>query len=67
MPPYCWSQDGSRRLLSCRRIVFLSEKSRSLWKDKNGLYNSIQYKIQVLKNEYGLSEEKIVNELIENY
>jgi hypothetical protein len=37
------------------------------WKDKNGLYSSIQYKIYVLKNEYGLSEEEIVDELFEEY
>ena len=37
------------------------------WKDKNGLYSSIQYKIHVLKNEYGLSEEEIVDELFEEY
>jgi len=37
------------------------------WKDKNGLYRSIQYKIHVLKNEYGRSEEEIANELFEEY
>jgi len=37
------------------------------WKDKNGLYGSIQYKIHVLKNEYGLSEQEILDELFENY
>jgi len=37
------------------------------WKDKNGLYSSIQYKIHVLKNEYGLSEQEILDELFENY
>jgi hypothetical protein len=37
------------------------------WKDKNGLYGSIQYKIHVLKNEYGLSEQQIIDELFENY
>jgi hypothetical protein len=37
------------------------------WKDKNGLYSSIQYKIHVLKNEYGLSDEEIVDELFEQY
>jgi hypothetical protein len=37
------------------------------WKDKNGLYCSIQYKIHALKNEYGLSEEEIVDELFEQY
>jgi DNA-directed RNA polymerase specialized sigma24 family protein len=37
------------------------------WKHKNGLYSSIQYKIHVLRNEYGLSEEEIVDELFEEY
>ena len=37
------------------------------WKDKNGLYTSIQYKIYVLKNEYGLSEQQIIDELFEEY
>ena len=37
------------------------------WKDKKGLYSSIQYKIHVLKNEYGLSEQEILDELFENY
>lgn len=37
------------------------------WKDKNGLYSSIQYKMHVLKNEYGISEQRIVDELFENY
>jgi hypothetical protein len=37
------------------------------WKHKNGLYSSIQYKIHVLKNEYGPSERQILDELFENY
>lgn len=37
------------------------------WKDKNGLYSSIQYKMHVLKNEYSVSEEEIVDELFEQY
>jgi hypothetical protein len=37
------------------------------WKDKNGLYSSIQYKIHVLKNEYGISEQEILDELFEEY
>jgi len=37
------------------------------WKDKNGLYSSLQFKIHVLKNEYGLSEREILDELFENY
>lgn len=37
------------------------------WKDKNGLYGSIQYKMDVLKNEYGLSERDIVDDLFANY
>lgn len=37
------------------------------WKDKNGLFKSIQWKICVLKSEYGLSEQRIVDELFENY
>jgi hypothetical protein len=37
------------------------------WKDKNGVYSSIQHKMHVLKNEYDLSEQTIVDELFENY
>jgi hypothetical protein len=37
------------------------------WKHKNGLFQSIQSKIHVLINEYGLSEEEIANELFEEY
>jgi len=37
------------------------------WKDKNGLHRSIQYKIHVLKNEYCLSEQQIIDELFEKY
>ena len=37
------------------------------WKDKNGLHSSIQYKIQVLKSEYDLTEQEILDELFENY
>jgi hypothetical protein len=37
------------------------------WKDKNGLYSSIQYKTHVLKSEYGISEEEIADELFEKY
>jgi hypothetical protein len=37
------------------------------WKDKNGLYSAIQYKIHVLTNEYGLTEEEIAIELFEEY
>jgi len=37
------------------------------WKHMNGLYKSIQYKIHVLKDEDGLSEQRIVDELFENY
>ena len=37
------------------------------WKDKNGLYSFIQYKIHVLKNEYGISEQQIIDELFEEY
>jgi hypothetical protein len=37
------------------------------WKDKNGLYTSIRYKLHVLTNEYALSEEEIANELFFNY
>jgi hypothetical protein len=37
------------------------------WKDKNGLYSYIQYKMHVLKNEYGLTEEEIAIELFEEY
>jgi hypothetical protein len=37
------------------------------WKDKNELHRSIQYKIHVLINEYGLPENEIVDELFEEY
>jgi len=37
------------------------------WKQKNGLFESIQNKIHVLKIEYGLSEQQIIDELFENY
>ena len=37
------------------------------WKDKNGLFQSIESKIHVLRNEYGLSEQRIVDELFDNY
>jgi hypothetical protein len=37
------------------------------WKDKNGLYNKIQYKIKILTEEYNLSEQEIVEDLISNY
>jgi len=37
------------------------------WKHKNGLFQSIQSKIHVLKTEHHLSEQRIVDELFENY
>jgi hypothetical protein len=37
------------------------------WKHKNGLFQSIQSKIHVLKTEYHLSEQRIADELFENY
>lgn len=37
------------------------------WKDKNGLYKSIQYKMEILKEEYGLYERDVVDELFANY
>jgi hypothetical protein len=37
------------------------------WKHKNGLFHSIQSKIHVLKTEHHLSEQRIVDELFENY
>jgi DNA-directed RNA polymerase specialized sigma24 family protein len=37
------------------------------WKDKNGLYESIQYKMKVLKDQYGLSERDVVDDLFANY
>jgi hypothetical protein len=37
------------------------------WKDKNGLYSAIRYKIHVLTNEYGLTEEEIAIDLFEEY
>jgi hypothetical protein len=37
------------------------------YEDKNGLYGSIQYKMNVLKNEFGLSERDIVDDLFANY
>jgi len=37
------------------------------WKDKNGLHRSIQYKIEILVQEYDLSEKEIVDEQFFNY
>jgi len=37
------------------------------WKDKNGLHDSIHYKMKVLTQEYGLSEQEIVDELFLTY
>ena len=37
------------------------------WKDKNRLYQSIQYKIRVLTREYGLSIRDIIDDLFANY
>jgi len=37
------------------------------WKDKNELYRSIQYKVKVLTEEYGLSEGDIIDDLFANY
>ena len=37
------------------------------WKDKNDLYKSIQYKIRVLIEEYGLSIRDIIDDLFANY
>ena len=37
------------------------------WKDKNGLYQSIQYKIKVLTKEYGLSTQDIIDDLFSSY
>ena len=37
------------------------------WKDKNQLYQSIQYKIKVLTKEYGLSIRDIIDDLFANY
>ncbi|MHA2062735.1 MAG: hypothetical protein ACW963_10670 [Candidatus Sifarchaeia archaeon] len=37
------------------------------WKDKNGLFKSIQYKMDVLKNEYGVSERDVVDDLFADY
>jgi hypothetical protein len=37
------------------------------WKDKNGLYESIQYKMRVLREEYGLSERDVVDDLFADY
>ena len=37
------------------------------WKDKNGLHRSTQYKIEILVQEYDLSENEIVDELFFNY
>jgi len=37
------------------------------WKDKNGLYDSIHYKVTVLTHEYGLSEQDIVDDLFFAY
>lgn len=37
------------------------------WKNKNGLYQSIQDKMYVLVNDFGLSERDVVDELFTNY
>jgi len=37
------------------------------WKDKNGLFKSIQDKMYVLVNEFGLSERDVVDELFADY
>ena len=37
------------------------------WKDKNGLHRSIQQKIEILVQEYDLSEKEIVDEIFFNY
>jgi DNA-directed RNA polymerase specialized sigma24 family protein len=37
------------------------------WKDKNGLFQSIQGKVNILKLEYGLPDQRIVDELFEKY
>ena len=37
------------------------------WKDKNGLHRSIQCKIEILVQEYDLSEKEIVDEIFFNY
>ena len=37
------------------------------WKDKNDLYRSIQRKMNVLKNEFGLSKRDVVDELFADY
>ena len=37
------------------------------WRDKNGLFKSIQYKMDVLINEFGLSERDVVDELFADY
>ena len=37
------------------------------WKDKNNLYQSIQYKIKVLTKEYCLSIRDIINDLFASY
>ena len=36
------------------------------WKDKNDLYDSIQFKIKTLTEEYGLSERDIVDDLFDH-
>lgn len=37
------------------------------WKDKNGLYKSIQYKMEIITQEYNLSERDVVDDLFSNY
>jgi len=37
------------------------------WKDKNGLFQSIQDKMYVIVNEFGLSERDVVDELFADY
>jgi hypothetical protein len=37
------------------------------WKDKNWLHDSIQYKMEVLKEDYDLPEQNVVDDLFSNY
>jgi len=37
------------------------------WKDKNGLYKSIQYKMEIITQEYNLSGRDVVDDLFANY
>ena len=39
----------------------------SKWKSKNRIYETIQHKMEILKDEYGLSEHDVADDLFRNY